>query len=276
MANEELDALVDDIPDENQPATDEPAQADATETPAEETPAEEAPAEETQPEPETTPEEDAETESQVAKLFSTPDDGIDHSGKTVPLEKHVALRQRAQTAEAEAAALKAQQAAVNTDALSELNALVDGDDDDAYVDKDALKKVVNKLPDIINAAAQKTVQQTLQQVSAQSTMAKADADEKAFRAKTPDYDAITELVSRRNLLTPQDRVEIFGSPNIAEALYNKAKAAVELEKKALGIAPSAPPKADTNEPEGNQTEIADDEGFQDDNEAFAAFMSGGS
>ena len=175
-------------------------------------------------------------ESQVAKLFE-----VDHSGKTVPVEKHAALRKKGreekQALEAENAQLKAilaQQQQVDTKPLDELTSLLDGDDDDVIEKKD-LRKVVEKLPETISQIAAKTTNQALTQVQKQSMASKAARDEAVFRKDHPDYDVKVSTVAKLQLLTNEDLAEIFVSDNVAEAYYNKATVALEALKPAFGV-----------------------------------------
>jgi hypothetical protein len=255
MANEEMDELIADVPDEN-----EPVEEVVEETPAETT-EEQPPAEE-----EVTEEEVKETESQVEKLFE-----VDHSGKTVPLDKHTKLRERAQKAEAERDALLEQQGKVDTAPLDELSKLVNETDDGEYVDKDTLKKVVEKLPNTIAQIAAKTTTEALGNVQMQNIAAKARADEVEFKKNNPDYDTIVGFAARHKLLDTNELKEIFSSDNIAETYYAKAKAAVDMERAALGVQTSQP-QPNNQQPTG--TPAADEQPLDDD-AGFEMFMGGG-
>lgn len=273
MANEDpaqgIDGILADIPDEEpqqveEVAAEQPAAEPATE-PAAEQPAAEEPA--------ATQEEVEAAESQVAKLFPKMTE-VDHTGGTVPVDKHIALRKRAQAAEARAAALEAKQANVNVDALSDLAALVE-DSEEEYVDKETLKKVVSNLPDAINNIAQQTVNQTLQNVNTTHIQNKAASDEIVARKAHTDYDAVTEYVTSRNLLTDADRQTIFQSPNIAEAYYEIATAKINQEKQILGVAQPQTPSQPTNndQPTGQDPSLTGDDEPLDDEAAFDVFKS---
>lgn len=250
MAEEGIDAILDDIPDEDE--TQETVEvAEVVEEVVEEV----------------TQEEIEETESQVAKLFET-----DHSGQTVPLDKHTALRKRAQGAEAERDALKQQLAQKPTDdtsALDELNALANVEDEE-YIEGKQLKEVVSKLPNAIAQIAQKTTQDAIGRIASQNMANKAASDEASFKKDHPDYDAKVAFAAQRQLLTQADLQEVFSSGNIAEAYYNKANAAIEAEKVALGI-PSSP---STKEKPSN--EPVDDEEFASEEDAFDFMIDQGS
>ncbi len=253
-----IDDLLDDIPEGDEQVTDEVQ----TEQPA----AEETTTEETEETVETT----EETESQVAKLFDKQE--VDHSGKTVPLEKHTELRKRAQAAEAEAAALKAQQVNADTDVLAELSGLVEGDDDE-YIDKQKLKEVIGKLPDLITHVAQTSVRETLNRAATQNVQAKASTDEVAFRKDHADYDKVTNFVMSRNLLTNEERQKVFSSPNIAEAYYNLGVQKIKQEQEILGVAQTSQPSNsnNNNQPTGGDP-IDDGSEFENDDEAFNAMI----
>jgi hypothetical protein len=262
MANEGnaqgIDDLLDEVPEETT-AEETPEQV---ETPVE-TPAEETPAEETT---ETAAEEVEETESQVAKLFD-----VDHSGQTVPVDKHAKLRKRAQEAEARAAAAEAKLAQnVDTAPLDELSSLIEGEDDEVIEKKD-LKKIVEKLPQTIAQIATKTTNQALTNVQLQNMAARAKADEVAFKKEHPDYDAKVSVAMRQRLLTDDELREVGASDNIAEAMYNKSKAAIEQLATAIGI--TQQPTTEEKPPTGNETPVNDDEPL-DDEAGFEMFMSG--
>jgi hypothetical protein len=256
MANEELDKLIEDVPEDNEPV----------EEVVEETPAEEKPAE--KPEEEVTAEEVKETESQVEKLFEKPEKK-DHLKGTVPVEDHVKLRQRAQAAEAKLAQYEATQQPVESAVLDEISELLSGDDE--YAEKAKLREAFNKLPKVIAQIANKTTSEALGNVQMQNIAAKARADEATFKKDNPDYDTIVGFAARHKLLSTDELKEIFASDNIAETYYNKAKAAVEMERTALlGNPPSKPTTENNQQPTGDDTE------FKDDDEAFDYMLSAGS
>jgi hypothetical protein len=276
MANEDaqgIDDLLDDI--DETPETEQPEATQETDTPAETQP--ETPvATETEAQ---TPETESleETESQVAKLF--PQKEVDHSGQTVPLDKHTALRKRAQIAEARAAELEAQTANAPQvgDVLSELGSLVDGEDDE-YVDKQTLKQTLQKLPDAIQHVAQQTVQTTLSKAATQNMNAKAQSDEAAFKKEHADYDQVTGYVFARNLLTDQDRQKLASSSNIAQTYYEISQEKIAAERQILGVAPSQPQTTTTEQPTGQPAPVtaeAGDDAPLDDDSGFDGFMSRG-
>jgi hypothetical protein len=258
-AQQGIDDLLDDIPDE-EVVEEQPVEGDSTAEASQE----EAPQQETE-----TPTEEV-TESQVEKLFEKPEKPEYMQGKKVELEDHIKLRKRAQAAEAKLAELQAAQAPVDTGVLDEISALLDGDEE--YAEKDALRKAFNKLPKVIAQIAQKTTSEALGNVQMQNIAAKAKADEAAFKKDNPDYDTIVGFAARHKLLSQDELKEVFTSGNIAETYYTKAKAAVQAERDALGIAPSKPTTEIDNPPDGP----VDDAGFDNDDEAFDAFLTGGS
>lgn len=267
-----IDDLLDDIPEA------EPQQPEVTPEP-EEQPAAEP---ETTPEPEEQPaepteEEAQEAESAVAKLFSGTKE-VDHSGETVPVDKHIALRKRAQAAEAEAEALRAQQADVDTSVFNELTELVDSSDDD-YVDKTTLKKVVEKLPQGVNNVVKREINKVVQTTTAQNLQNKAKADEATFRKDHEDYDKVTDYAQSRNLVTDAELQDIFRSPNVAEAYYEIAKAKIDQERHILGIAQPSTPSTESKQPPTGQPKVPDDNTPDatplNDDDGFEAFMDGG-
>jgi hypothetical protein len=248
-----IDDLIDDVPETTEELVEQPAEvAEAAAEPAV------VEAEESL----------EEAESQVAKLFAP----VDHSGKTVPTEAHAKLRKRAQAAEAKVAELESRSVNVETDALAELSGLVEGDDDED-VDKKTLKEVISKLPDVISAVAQKAANDTLNKATMHNVAAKAKSDETAFRKDHADYDKVVDFVAKRQLLTQADLQEVFSSGNIAEAYYKKASAAIKVEREMLGVAQTT--TTTDNSPDG-QPVIDDEEQFENDDDAFDAFMGGGS
>jgi hypothetical protein len=251
-----IDDLLDDVPEEV--VEEQPVEEAPVETPAEEKPAEEV-----------TEEEVVETESQVEKLFEKPD----HLGEMAPVSEVVKQRKLKQEAIARAEAAEAQLAQkVDLSAIDELSKLASGNEDE-YVDPKTLKAVVDKLPAAIAQIAQKTTNEALGNVQMQGIAAKAKADEAAFKKENPDYDTIVGFAARHKLLSQEELKEVFASGNIAETYYTKAKAAVEMERAALGVAPSKPTTEIDNPPDGP---VVDGEGFDNDDEAFDAFMTGGS
>jgi hypothetical protein len=250
-----IDDLLDDIPEE------EVVEEQVEEKPAE---AEEKPAEEVKEEPV-----EEVTESQVEKLFDQEEKpGYLKQGHKVELEDHIKLRKRAQAAEAKLAEYEALNQPVDTGVLDEITALLDGDEE--YAEKEALRTAFKKLPKVIAQIAQKTTTEALTNVQVQNIAAKAKADEAAFKKDNPDYDTIVGFAARHKLLTNDELKEVFASGNIAESYYAKAKAAVEAERAALGI----PSKPTTNEKPPTGDEPIEDGDFENDDEAFEAFMGG--
>lgn len=267
-----IDDLLDDVSEATEQTEEQPA---AEETPAE-TPEEKA-AEQAEEPAEST----AEVESQIEKLFPS-GDNVDHSGKTVPVEKHTALRKRARNAEAERDALREQQANVDTTALNELAELVGGDGDE-YIDKAVLKKVVEKLPDAINSIAQANINKVVTETSTKNLIAKAKNDEISFRKEHDDYDNVVDYAKSRGLVSNEELRQVFASGNVAEAYYNLAAEKIAKEREILGVAkPSGNETKETPPPTGQPASDAapaaegDDEiPLDDDAAGFEAFMGGG-
>jgi hypothetical protein len=255
-----IDAILDNLPEDETPAAVAVPEA-TTEAVVEETTHPETEAttteEPTKPDEQEPAESLEEAESQVAKLFDTPAK-VDHSGGTVPVDKHIALRKRAQDAEARAEALEAKQANVDTgDALAELAELAEGGDDE-YVDVAKLKQVLERLPNAINSIAQANINKVVQQANAQSLMSKIGTDETAFRKEHADYDAVTSYVSDRNLLTDDERRSVLAAPNTAEAMYKLSTEKIAKEREILGITTSetVQPKIE-NQPDGQPATVVD-------------------
>jgi hypothetical protein len=265
MANEGnaqgIDDLLDEVPEETT-AEETPEQV---ETPVE-TPAEETPAEETT---ETAAEVVEETESQVAKLF----DEKDHLKEMAPVSEVVKQRKLKQEAIAKAEALKSElekSRDIGSQTLEELTGLLQGEDDE-YIEKKDLKKVVENLPKAIAVIAAETANQALANEKTNTLMSKAKSDEAVFKKDHADYDTIVGYVSQRKLLTTDQLAEIFASDNVAEAYYKKASEVLEAERKALGI--TRQPTTEEKPPTGNETPVNDDEPL-DDEAGFEMFMSG--
>ena len=210
-----------------------------------------------------------EAESQVAKLFDKAE--VDHSGQTVPVEKHAALRKRAQDAEARADAAEAKQVNVDTgDALAELASLAEGGDDE-YVDVAKLKQIIEKLPGAINSIAQANIDKVVQQASTQNLMQKIKTDEVAFRKDNADYQSITDFALTRNLISDAEKQAVFASPNAAEAMYKLANEKIAQERQILGVPSTAQPTTE-KQPEGQPVTETDSEPLSDE-EASKYFLN---
>jgi CRISPR/Cas system CSM-associated protein Csm3 (group 7 of RAMP superfamily) len=264
MANEGnaqgIDDLLDDIPageevveEVEQPAEETPEQQETTDTETTETV--------------------EETESQVAKLFEQPKEHLQQTAPVSEVVKQRKLKQEA-IARAEAAEAKlANQQSIDTQPLDELISIADGDDDEVIEKKD-LRKLVEKLPGTIAAIAQQTTNKALSNAQIQSMATKAGADEAAFRKDHPDYDAKVKVAIRQKLLTEDDLKEVAASGNIAEAMYNKSKAAIDELAAAMGMTPSKPTTENVQQPT-ETTDTVDGEAPLEDDDAFAMFMGGG-
>jgi hypothetical protein len=260
-----IDDLLDDIPENEEVVEETVQETEQPETPVE---AGKIPVE---TETEVADKQIEETESQVAKLFEPKE----HLKETAPVSEVVKQRKLKQEAiaRAEAAEAKlAQQQTVDTQPLDELTGLLAGDDDEVIEKKD-LRKVVEKLPQTIAQIATQTTNQALTEVQTRNIAAKAQADEVAFRKDHQDYDAKVAFVAQRKLLNNEDLQEIFASPNIAEAYYAKANAAIEAEKTILGM-PSQPQPNNVQQPTETAAQVGDDDPL-DDEAGFEMFMGGG-
>jgi hypothetical protein len=253
--NGSINDLLDDIPEDGQIEPQEQIQEPApVETPA--------------VEPEVTQEEVKEVESQVAKLFAP----VDHSGGTVPVNKHVELRKRAQAAEKRVKELETSQSNVTpNDVLAELNGLVSGEED-GIVEVGQVKKILEKLPDVINNIATNKINETVTNIGNQNFQIKAKLDEEAIRATTKDYDTTVDLALKMNLISDAEFEDCKQTANMPAAIYKVAQEKVNGLRSTLGVSVPASTTVNNNTP---TAELVDEEAFENDEEAFAA-MTGGS
>jgi hypothetical protein len=254
--NGNIDDLLDDIPEDGQIEPQEQIQ-------------EPVPVDTPDAEPEATQEEAVVLESQVAKLFAP----VDHSGGTVPVNKHVELRKRAQAAEKRVEELESKQSNVTpNDVLAELNGLVGGEDD-GIVEVGQVKKILEKLPDVINNIATNKINETVTNIGNQNFQAKAKLDEEAIRATTKDYDSTVDLALKMNLISDAEFEACKQTANMPAAIYKVAQEKVNGLRSTLGVSVPASTTVNNNTPTAEP--VADDEAFENDEDAFAA-MTGGS
>ena len=205
-----------------------------------------------------------ESQSQIAEMMGIqqPETTVDAQGKTVPLSEHIKLRKRAQAAEAK---LQERESSPETTSTGGEKPGVESDDDDEWLTKGAVKKMLAEQHTQIQTEAQKA-QQTEQ---VKKTALKAIATEAEVKKANADYAIITNFANEHSLLTAEDRQKIFQSDNPAKVYYETCKAKVNSMRQALGIQTPASKKTETSTEESETTEtetekeMSDDEIFED-------------
>jgi hypothetical protein len=246
-------------------------------------------------------EEDA--ESQIAKLLPQEEpesdgavdtgDGIDHSGKTVPVEAHKKLRQRTQRAEQERdeALAKLRQQDTGT-----------GPDTPGAVQEEELspvEKYVAEFPEEVetegvpgkvqaeqvawerqqrrneaqrrDAEAKAAVDAQMERQAGEQLRTRSDESEKAARTAHKDYAKVTKAALAANLISPQERAAILRGDSPAEELYNVSKQKLDAISGALGIKPEQPATEEaqqTKAPDTGAESTEETEGASSDDELF--------
>jgi hypothetical protein len=238
------------------------------------------------------PEPDSVIESLLPKFEqaeSAEEAEIDRTGKYVPVESHIKLRERAQKAEQERDELKAR-----------LEATPTGGEKPGKAEKSPLEKYVEENPDddfipakvqleernfqeakrqAVIDAQRKAEQERLEAAEKQKRQAdairsigrKALKSEIEFRKTAADYNEVVLPFVKANLLTNEERLDFLKNENPAKRLYEICKAKRESYSQIIGITPkqekpsqtkaSTTENAQTTQEEGG--DLTDDEIFNE-------------
>jgi hypothetical protein len=215
----------------------------------------------------------------------------DRTGKFVPVEDHIKLRKRAQSAEQRVSELEGQIADTST-----------GGEKPGEVEKSPLEKFVEENPDedfvpakvqLEERKFQERRQLAKQQAERKAEQARTDAAEKQqtraktiraineralkseaeFRKVTPDFDAVTKPLVDGNFLSNEERLDFLKNENPAKRLYEICKAKRDALRSVAGeqtaTAKDTPKEKPTGKkapanPEGRTEEdLSDDEIFDE-------------
>ena len=222
---------------------------------------EEPQAEET---PETEAESEAESDSAMSELFGKPEEE-EQTQQRVPVEDHIKLRKRAQTAEAKLAEYEAQHQTTQTEEDKSGDEFLGELEDEDLVRAETVKQAI---PKIVEKAVSKAVGQVNQNIEQERAVrqAKVQTDravnsEKEFAKATPDYDKVTKAAIKLNFLSAEDKQAILAADNPAKTCYEISKQRLTDIQTTLGITPASTGKQTPNEepvvPE--EEEVSDDE-----------------
>lgn len=200
------------------------------------------------------------------------------SGQYVPVDDHIKLRKRAQTAEQERDDLK-----------RKLEETPTGGEMPGESEKSPLKKFIEENPDEdivppivqledreFHEAQQRKAEQARQKVeqdkvevaeakqrtvdSIKAIGKKALDSEKAVRKANPDFDSVTLPFVKANLLTDAERLEFLKDENPAQKLYDICKAKRDALKGVFGTPSTTTP---TEKPTEKQAPITEDTATED-------------
>jgi colicin import membrane protein len=209
----------------------------------------------------------------------------DRSGKVVPLDSHVKLRERAQAAERENAELRARLDAEAGQKAEEaekspLEQFVEENPDEDFVPakvqleerrfqdrrQAARQEAARKAEQARNEAAEK---QQSRANTIKAINARAMKSESEFRKATPDFDEVTKPFVDEGLLSNEERLDFLKSENPAKRLYDICKAKRDAIRRIAGTqeatakdTPGKKPtekKAPANPDDSAEDDLSDDE-----------------
>jgi hypothetical protein len=223
-------------------------------------------------------------------------DGVDHSGRTVPVEAHKKLRQRAQVAEQERDEALAKLRQQDTGTGPEHPGAVQEEEElspvEKYVAEYPEEVETDGVPGKVqaeqvkwerdqrrqeaqrrDAEAQAAVEAQRERQAGENLRTRSDDSEKAARTAHKDYAKVTKAALAANLISSEERIAILRGDSPAEELYTVSKRKLDAISGALGIQPAqsatekaqqtTAPDTGAEEPSGEGAASTDDELFED-------------